>query len=61
MKVFGGNGSLAKICREEEVQEILISFRDISPERLENVREICRASDVSLKKAQLKIEPLDFE
>jgi UDP-GlcNAc:undecaprenyl-phosphate GlcNAc-1-phosphate transferase len=61
LKVFGGNGSLAQICREEEVQEILISVRDISPERLKDVREICRGTDVSLKKAQLKIEPVDFE
>lgn len=61
LKVFGGNGSLAQICREGDVQEILISFREISPERLEDVREICREADVSLKKAQLKIEPLDFE
>jgi UDP-GlcNAc:undecaprenyl-phosphate GlcNAc-1-phosphate transferase len=61
LKVFGGNGSLAAICREKNVQEILISFRNISPARLEDVREICRETDVSLKRAQLKIEPLDFE
>ncbi|MET0752617.1 MAG: hypothetical protein ABWZ66_04565 [Pyrinomonadaceae bacterium] len=61
LKVFGGNGSLAAICRERNVQEILISFRNISPERLEDVREICREADVSLKRAQLKIEPVDFE
>jgi UDP-GlcNAc:undecaprenyl-phosphate GlcNAc-1-phosphate transferase len=61
LKVFGGNGSLASICREKQVQEILISFRNISSEKLEDVREICREADVSLKRAQLKIEPLDFE
>ena len=61
LKVFGGNGSLAAICREKNVQEILISFRNISPKRLEDVREICRETDISLKRAQLKIEPLDFE
>ena len=61
LKVFGGNGSLASICRERGVQEILISFRHISPERLDEVREICRGADVSLKRALLKIEPVDFE
>lgn len=61
LKVFGGNGALPEICREGDVQEILISCREISPDKLENVREICREADVSLKKAQLKIEPLDFE
>jgi UDP-GlcNAc:undecaprenyl-phosphate GlcNAc-1-phosphate transferase len=61
LKVFDGNGSLASICREKDVQEILVSCRNISPEKLDHVREICRESDISLKRAQLKIEPLDFE
>ncbi len=61
LKVFGGNGSLPSICRENDVQEILISFRNISKERIEEVREICRDSDISLKRAQLVIEPIEFE
>lgn len=61
LKVFGGNGSLASICREREVEEILISFRKISPERLSKVREICREAEVSLKRAQLKIEAIEYE
>jgi UDP-GlcNAc:undecaprenyl-phosphate GlcNAc-1-phosphate transferase len=61
LRVFGGNGSLADICREREVQEILISFRKLSPEKLSSVKKICRESDVSLKRAQLKIEAVDFE
>ena len=61
LRVFGGNGSLSDICREREVQEILISFQKLSPERLSRVKAICRALDVSLKRAQLKIEAVDFE
>ncbi len=61
LKVFGGDGSLARICRKGDVHEILLSFREISPERLAQVRRICREADVSLKRAELKIEPLDFE
>jgi UDP-GlcNAc:undecaprenyl-phosphate GlcNAc-1-phosphate transferase len=61
LKVFGGNGSLPAICRKNEVQEILISFRAISSERLFEVRKICQNSNVSLKRVQLKIEPVDFE
>ena len=61
LKVFGGNGSLETICRKNEVQEILISFRAVSPERLDEVRRICREADVNLKRALLKIEPVDFE
>jgi UDP-GlcNAc:undecaprenyl-phosphate GlcNAc-1-phosphate transferase len=61
LRVFSGNGSLPEICREKDIQEILLSFRNISPERLDQVKAICRESNVSLKRAQLKIEPLDFE
>lgn len=61
LRVFGGNGSLKSICRENEVEEILISSRKLSPKRLEKVREICREADVSLKRALLKIEPVDFD
>lgn len=61
LKVFGGNGSLPNICREKEVEEILISFRNLSDERLSEVKDVCREADVSLKWALLKIEPLDFE
>ena len=61
LKVYGGNGSLESICRQNDVQEILISFRKISPERLKEVRIICEEADVALKRALLKIEPVDFE
>jgi UDP-GlcNAc:undecaprenyl-phosphate/decaprenyl-phosphate GlcNAc-1-phosphate transferase len=59
LKVFGGNGSLAMICNEREIEEILVSFRKISPERLNEVREMCNNSGVSLKSAYLKIEAID--
>jgi UDP-GlcNAc:undecaprenyl-phosphate GlcNAc-1-phosphate transferase len=61
LRVYGGNGSLESICRQNDVQEILLSFRSISPERLKEVREICDGANVSLKRALIKIEPVDFE
>ena len=61
LRVFDANGSLADICREKDVQEILISSRKISAETLQKVRDTCRETGVDLKRAQLKIEPLDFE
>jgi UDP-GlcNAc:undecaprenyl-phosphate GlcNAc-1-phosphate transferase len=61
LRVFGGNSALELICRENEVEEVLVSFRKISPEKLKAVREICREADVSLKRALVKIEPIDFE
>ncbi len=61
LRVFGGNGSLAQICRENSVEEILISFREFDERKLKQIREICEKRDISLKRASLKIEPLDFE
>ncbi len=61
LRVFGGNGSLKTICRENDVQEILLSFRRISPEKLKEVRTICEDVNVSLKRASVKIEPIDFD
>jgi UDP-GlcNAc:undecaprenyl-phosphate GlcNAc-1-phosphate transferase len=61
LRVFGGNGSLAKICHDHSIDEILISFRIIDPQRLKQIKIICKDTEVSLKQASLKIEPLDFE
>lgn len=61
LKVYEGNGNLPAICREKNIQEILLSFRDISPERLREVRSICDELDVTLKRAWIKIEPIDYK
>jgi UDP-GlcNAc:undecaprenyl-phosphate GlcNAc-1-phosphate transferase len=61
LRVFGGNGSLATICKEHEVEEVLISSRRIPPQRISEIREICIEADISLKRALLQIEPVDFE
>ncbi|HKX83177.1 MAG TPA: hypothetical protein VJL58_03065 [Pyrinomonadaceae bacterium] len=61
LTVFDANGSLPAICRDKDIQEILISTRKISRETLDRVRGICREYDISLKRAYIKIEPMDFE
>ena len=60
LRVYDGNGTLAEICREKGVSEILISARDMSGERLKKLRELCREENILLKKAQFKIEPVDL-
>ena len=61
LQVYDANGSLAEICRDKEIKEILISSQKISSEALARVREVCRNGDIMLKRAQMKIEPFDFE
>ncbi|MEQ1922287.1 MAG: hypothetical protein ABL952_07240 [Pyrinomonadaceae bacterium] len=60
LKVFDGRRSLVEICTEKEIAEILISARDIGTERMKEIREACREANVTLKRAHIKIEPVDF-
>lgn len=60
LKVFDGKRSLVEICMEKEISEVLISARDIGPERMKEIREACREANVTLKRAHIKIEPVDF-
>lgn len=61
LQVFDANGSLIEICRQKAIQEILISSGKISTVALNRLRETCRNEDIELKRAQIKIEPVDFE
>lgn len=61
LRVYPGNGALSEIFNEKQIQEILISFRNIPSAKLAEVKAICNDSNVSLKRALLKIEPVDFE
>ncbi|MDH3494923.1 MAG: hypothetical protein OEM82_15315, partial [Acidobacteriota bacterium] len=58
LRVYPGNRSLAKLCMEKNIEEVVISIRALSPGRLEEVREACRDAHVSLKRALIKIESL---
>jgi UDP-GlcNAc:undecaprenyl-phosphate GlcNAc-1-phosphate transferase len=59
LKVYDANGTLPDICRSKEVAEILVSTNEIPAEKLEGLRSLCEGLDISLKRAQIKIEPLD--
>ncbi len=61
LTVYGGNGSLPELCRKKEIAEILISVRSFPPEEMRGLRAMCRELDVTLKRARLTIEPVEFE
>ncbi len=60
LKVYDGSDSVADICREKDIAEVLISVRDLSPEKLKTIRDACRDADVLLNRAHFKIEPVDL-
>jgi len=61
LKVYETNGSLLEIAAAEHVEEILITVRDIRPDRLEYLRSVCRDANIGLKRAEIRIESVDFE
>lgn len=61
LQVYGGSDELLKICRENNIEEILITTRKFPAAKIKELREICDDADVSLKRASLTIESIDFE
>lgn len=59
LKVFSGNTSLSTVCRENEVKVILLTIRQMPPDKLREIKDICDEEEISLKRAWLKIEPID--
>ncbi|MGH9946086.1 MAG: hypothetical protein ACRD6X_02695 [Pyrinomonadaceae bacterium] len=61
LTVFDTNGALAELCREKDIQEILVSTRKIPKQKLGELRDVCRVANVNLKRAQIQIESLDID
>lgn len=61
LRVFGGNGALQSICREQRIDEILISSSRFTKERIRQIQDDCRESNVVLKRMLIKIEQVDDE
>ncbi|HSI88592.1 MAG TPA: hypothetical protein VK918_06020 [Pyrinomonadaceae bacterium] len=61
LRVYDGNGSLIKLCREHDVADILISFRHLNEQRVVELRRMCREANIGLHRAHLQIESFDYE
>ncbi len=61
LKVFEGSGGMAKLFAEKDISEILLSIRNLDPDTLQHLREVCRDTNVSLKRALMTIEPVEYE
>jgi UDP-GlcNAc:undecaprenyl-phosphate GlcNAc-1-phosphate transferase len=58
LKVYSGNGDLTSLCRQHEVDEVLISSSRMSETRVEEILEVCRAQDILVKRMRITIEDL---
>ena len=61
LRVYDSNGMLPDLCVEKEIQEILISSGKITADTVRSLRTICRERNIELRRAELRIEPVDFE
>src|SRR6266542_4352704 len=56
LKVYGGNGDLNSVCKQHEVDEVLISSSRMPEERLREIWGFCRSQDIMLKRMRITIE-----
>ena len=57
-RVFGGNGSFARIIAEQQVQQVLISTPRITEERIAEIWRECDARNIELKRMSIRIEAI---
>jgi UDP-GlcNAc:undecaprenyl-phosphate/decaprenyl-phosphate GlcNAc-1-phosphate transferase len=58
LRVFGGNGQLRNLCREQRIDEVLISSPRFSEERVKEILRDCEEEHIVLKRMRIRIEPL---
>ena len=61
LRVYGGNGALRSVCKEQRVEEVLISSSRFSPERLKEILRECEEDSITLKRMRIKIERLSSD
>jgi UDP-GlcNAc:undecaprenyl-phosphate GlcNAc-1-phosphate transferase len=58
LKVYGGNGDVSLVCRQQSVDEVLIASASMPAERLLEIVAYCRAQDIVVKRMRITIEDL---
>jgi UDP-GlcNAc:undecaprenyl-phosphate GlcNAc-1-phosphate transferase len=58
LKVYAGNGDLTSVCRQHEVDEVLISSSRMPETRLQEISDFCRSQDILVKRMRITIEDL---
>lgn len=58
LKVYGGNGDLGHVCKQHQVDEVLISSSRMTDERLQEILGFCRSQNILVKRMRITIEDL---
>ncbi len=58
LKVLGGNGDLGAVCKQHQIDEIVISSSKMPEDRVEEIIRLCADRKVVLKRMKISIEEL---
>jgi UDP-GlcNAc:undecaprenyl-phosphate/decaprenyl-phosphate GlcNAc-1-phosphate transferase len=58
LRVFAGNGDLGQVCRQQEVDEIVISSLKMSEERVQELVENCKELQIRVRRMRITMEDL---
>ncbi len=58
LRVFAGNGDLRQVCRQQEVDEIVISSLKMSDERVQELLDSCKELEIRVRRMRITIEDL---
>jgi UDP-GlcNAc:undecaprenyl-phosphate/decaprenyl-phosphate GlcNAc-1-phosphate transferase len=61
LRVFGGNGQLRNICRQQQIEEVLISSPQFTDARIKEILNDCYAEKIELKRMRIKIEEINID
>ena len=58
LKVYAGNGDLTSVCRQHDVDEVLISSSRMPEARLQEILVLCRSQNILVRRMRITIEEL---
>ncbi len=58
LRVYAGNGDLMLVCKQHDIEEVLISSTRMREERLHEILDFCREQNILVKRMRITIEDL---
>jgi UDP-GlcNAc:undecaprenyl-phosphate GlcNAc-1-phosphate transferase len=58
LRVFAGNGDLGQVCKQQEVDEIVISSSKMSEERVQELLDSCKELQIRVRRMRITMEDL---
>jgi UDP-GlcNAc:undecaprenyl-phosphate GlcNAc-1-phosphate transferase len=58
LHVFGGNGALGRVLREQQTDEVIISSAKFPEDRVKQIRTECGKANVTLRRMRIQLEEI---